>query len=221
LTSDQQHIENEGLNVFIPQILRFFPLDMRNLSVLDVGCGPGIIAQTLGKRGANVFGLDCDSSFVERANTRGVHASFCNLEADKFPYVDALFDKVLCVEVIEHLAKPEKSLREIARVLKPNGTLLLTTPNLAALQNRLKLLRGQDFLNGNPFDRPYDRHIRLYAKNSITQLLSSWFEIKEIAYLNHSPKKAWKTRGRDVACIFKRDLGATMLLICQLKKKFD
>ena len=121
--------------------------------------------------------------------------------------------------MLEHLAKPENCLKEIARVLKPKGTLILSTPNLTSLQNRLSIIRGKDPLNGNPIDRPYDRHIRLYALNSATQLISSWFKITRTAYLNPHARETSKGIGRDFLCYLKKDLSNTMILTCQATKQ--
>ncbi|MET0371676.1 MAG: methyltransferase domain-containing protein [Sphingobium sp.] len=96
-----------------------------------------------------------------------------NIETDRFPYPDASFDLVLCCEIIEHLTHdPLPALREIKRVLKPGGRLVLTTPNVGAGRNLLKLIRG-----GNIYDRysgygPYGRHNREYTKSELVDLLA-------------------------------------------------
>jgi 2-polyprenyl-3-methyl-5-hydroxy-6-metoxy-1,4-benzoquinol methylase len=219
MTSEAQHFESEGLAQLIPQILTFLPKDMHKKKLLDVGCGPGTIASEIKQRlGAEVFGLDCDPIFLEDIKKKGIPAYACDLESDDFPFSDSSFDFVLCVEVIEHLAKPEKCLKEIARILKHDGLLLLTTPNLAALQYRVSLLRGKDYLNGNPFERPYDRHIRLYTLYSLSQLLGSWFKIVQNAYVNHPPRLNWKRRVRNGLCRINPSLASTIIVMCKPKK---
>jgi methionine biosynthesis protein MetW len=213
---DLQHFKAEGLERFIPQILKLLPPNMDKLTVLDIGCGPGIIAYSIKtKLGAQVFGVDCDSTFIEQTKSKGLTVYNCNLEADKLPFSNASFDYVLCIEVIEHLSKPENCLSEISRVLKPKGELILSTPNLAALQYRFSIISGRDPLSGHPFDRPYDRHIRLYALNSLTQLVTIWFKITKVVYLNHPPRKTWKGAIRDMLCFLKKDLASTLIVDCQ------
>jgi len=216
---DSQHFDAEGLDRLIPQLFGLLSPNMAECAVLDVGCGPGIIASSVKRQfGAEVFGVDCDSIFLELAKAKGVTTYSCNIETDSLPFSDATFDYVLCIEVIEHLAKPESCLKEIARVIKPKGVLILSTPNLVALPNRLAIINGKDPLKGDPFDRPYDRHIRLYALNSLTQLVSTWFKITRIVYVNQQPRRTWKGIGRGLLCFLKKDLASTMIVTCQLNQ---
>ena len=70
-----------------------------------------------------------------------------NVELVAFPYADSSFDVVLLCEVIEHLIEdPVRVLREVRRVLKPNGTLILTTPNVAAPRKRSAPCFGCEYL---------------------------------------------------------------------------
>jgi 2-polyprenyl-3-methyl-5-hydroxy-6-metoxy-1,4-benzoquinol methylase len=218
--SNSRHFEAEGLDRLIPKLFELLPSKTAQCIFLDVGCGPGIIASAIKRQfGAVVFGIDCDSTFLEQTKAKGVATYSCNIETDNFPFSNATFDYVLCIEVIEHLAKPENCLKEIARVIKPEGVLILSTPNLVALQNRLSIINGKDPLRGNPFDRPYDRHIRLYALNSLTQLVSTWFKITRIVYINQNTRRTWKGLGRDLLCFLKKDLASTIIVTCQLNRR--
>jgi len=97
-------------------------------------------------------------------------------EMDRLPYPPGSFDVVTCWEVIEHLGRdPMHMLWEINRVLKPQGILVLTTPNIASLRSI------RDVLNG---DSPYlfahfsktgalDRHMREYTPSEIRSMLAS------------------------------------------------
>jgi SAM-dependent methyltransferase len=95
-----------------------------------------------------------------------------NIEADRFPFDDGRFEGVLFCEVIEHLQMdPLHALREIWRVLKLDGFLILTTPNVARLVNVMRLVDGS-----NPYDPysghgPYGRHNREYTGAEIKELL--------------------------------------------------
>jgi methionine biosynthesis protein MetW len=217
--SDLQHFENEGLANLLPKLYSFFPSNMSGAKILDVGCGPCVIAGIVKQKfDAEVYGVDCDSTFVDQAKAKGIKVYACDLENGSFPFADGSFDCVLFIEVLEHLAKPENCLKEISRVLKSNGILILSTPNLTSLQNRISIFSGKDPLNGNPIVRPYDRHIRLYALNSATQLLSTWFKITRIGYMNPHARKTSKGVGRDFLCYLKKDMSNTMILACQTTK---
>jgi 2-polyprenyl-3-methyl-5-hydroxy-6-metoxy-1,4-benzoquinol methylase len=62
---------------------------------------------------------------------------------DPLPWEASAFDAVVAGEVIEHVVNTDHLLREVARVLRPGGVLVITTPNLASLENRIRLLLGR------------------------------------------------------------------------------
>ncbi|MDD2768535.1 MAG: class I SAM-dependent methyltransferase [Methylococcus sp.] len=95
-----------------------------------------------------------------------------NIENDQFPYPDNEFDLVIFAEIIEHLLNdPCKVLREIQRVLKPNGTLILTTPNVTRLENVTRLISGSNLYDHYSGYGPYGRHNREYNHHELDQLL--------------------------------------------------
>lgn len=95
-----------------------------------------------------------------------------NIENDAFPYPDGEFDLVIFAEIIEHLLNdPCKVLREIKRVLKPNGTLILTTPNVARLENIARLISGGNIYDPYSGYGPYGRHNREYNRHELDRLL--------------------------------------------------
>jgi SAM-dependent methyltransferase len=95
-----------------------------------------------------------------------------NVENDLFPYPDAEFDLIIFAEIIEHLLNdPCKVLREIKRILKPNGTLILTTPNVARLENVTKMISGDNIYDPYSGYGPYGRHNREYNRHELDQLL--------------------------------------------------
>lgn len=95
-----------------------------------------------------------------------------NIENDAFPYADGEFDLVIFAEIIEHLLNdPCKVLREIKRVLKPGGVLILTTPNVARLENVCRLISGANIYDPYSGYGPYGRHNREYNRHELDQLL--------------------------------------------------
>jgi SAM-dependent methyltransferase len=98
---------------------------------LDLGCADGGYASELLRRGAaEVVGVDADEDRVAAARARDLpHASFEVALAENLPFPDWRFDGVFMNEVFEHVGNEAAALAEVARVLKPNGVLVLISPN--------------------------------------------------------------------------------------------
>ncbi|MCL5434972.1 MAG: class I SAM-dependent methyltransferase [Patescibacteria group bacterium] len=110
--------------------------------VLDAGCGSGEFgAAVKNSFNARVYGIDINEEAVKKSNKNGLIAQIADIE-QKLPYRNESFNSVLCVQMIEHLINPDFFLTESKRVLKKNGLLIITTPNLAAWFNRIILLFG-------------------------------------------------------------------------------
>lgn len=96
--------------------------------LLDAGCGTGLFSQVASERGARVTSVDVGPGLLAEV------AKKCDSErvvgsVEELPFADASFEVVVCTEVIEHTPEPSRAVTELARVLEPGGTLVLTTPN--------------------------------------------------------------------------------------------
>lgn len=95
-----------------------------------------------------------------------------NLETERFPFAERSYDCVLLCEIIEHLQMdPIAVIREIKRVLKENGVLILSTPNVARLENVAKLIAGANLYDPYSGYGPYGRHNREYSRHELFLLL--------------------------------------------------
>lgn len=109
--------------------LVFELLGPANATLLDAGCGDGLMAVELARRGARVVALDADPAMVVAARSRAarkgtpLHVVTGRIEA--LPFADAIFDRVLAVTVLCFAADAERAVAEMARVLKPGGRLVL------------------------------------------------------------------------------------------------
>lgn len=99
--------------------------------VLDAGCGVGYGAAMLHDAGArDVVAIDSSESVVEVARHAVPAGVLCEVgDVTSLQYEDASFDVIVCFEVIEHVDDPDAALDELARVLRPDGLLLISSPN--------------------------------------------------------------------------------------------
>ena len=97
-----------------------------------------------------------------------------NPEEDRFPYADASFDVVLFCEILEHLLiDPVHALLEIRRILKPDGLLVLTTPNVSRLENVCRMVVGENLYDRYSGYGPYGRHNREYNRHDLARVLTA------------------------------------------------
>ncbi len=139
------------------------PLDGKRL--LDVGCGDGLIAAELARRGAHVVGLDADATMVAAARSRAeresVQLRVIEGRAEMLPFDDAVFDYVLAVAVLCFVPDADRAVAEMARVLKPGGRLVLGELgrwNLWAAQRRIRGWLGSPTWRAAVFRTASDFH---------------------------------------------------------------
>lgn len=146
------------------------------------------MADALVARGHSVVCLDRDLSRARGAGFWRRH----DLN-DALPFDDASFDAITCVEGVEHLENPWALAREFARVLRPGGTLMLTTPNVLWTKSRLRFLLAGHHLRFKTFD-PYGGHITVLTLPQIELILRrAGFTSIEVC-----PSRTWRTWRPDV-----------------------
>ena len=138
--------------------------------LLDVGCGNGDIGIELAQKGFCVTGLDQDVDRIRRGNALadelGVSIDLKVGDAGHLPD-DKPFDLILLGEIIEHFDRPETFLDSLDPLLKPEGRLLVSTPNMPTIRNRLKFgifgvfpdnfLQHRSYFDGRRFREMLDR----------------------------------------------------------------
>jgi SAM-dependent methyltransferase len=132
---------------------------------LDLGCGDGRLSAELDA--AELTAADVSAVALERARRRLPGARFVELVPDApLPLEDAEFDLVLCAETIEHVRDVQLFLSEIRRVLRPGGTLALTTPANLPI---------------GPRPDPLSPHLKQFTRRSLSRVLDPLgFEIESL-----------------------------------------
>ncbi|MFZ5502419.1 MAG: class I SAM-dependent methyltransferase [Pseudomonadota bacterium] len=106
---------------------------------LDIGAGSGDLLRLLRENWPNLQAEACDYH-VERFSLEGVNIVQLDLNIQSLPYPDGHFNLVTCSEVLEHVENYRAVLREIYRVLKPGGLMVVTTPNVLNMKSRVRYL---------------------------------------------------------------------------------
>ncbi len=145
----------------------------RDQEVLDVGCGEAFLAEQIQQMGNHVTGIDVLPEAKRQEAIDGY------IQADLEHGIDtgqpALrgreFDKVLLLDVLEHLRMPEKLLQDCRKLLKPNGRLIVSLPNIANITVRLMLLFGRfEYTERGLLDKT---HVRWFTRKTARRLLQS------------------------------------------------
>lgn len=142
--------------------------------LIELGCRDGILGKFLKANNKNniiLYGIDIDKSFIGKAESNGYKCKICDLNFEQIPYDDNSFDCVIAFEIIEHIPFYHNILSETARILRDKGYLFLTTPNIAHLRNRFKLLLGKDIHRVYTKNQK-DIHFRMFSIESINKLIS-------------------------------------------------
>jgi SAM-dependent methyltransferase len=113
-------------------------------ALLDVGCWDGEHTERYARLlKCQAHGIEVFEAPARRAGERGIEVARVDLETQRFPWPDASMDVVVCNQVFEHLKNVWTPMSEIARVLRPDGWLVLSVPNLGSLHNRALLALGR------------------------------------------------------------------------------
>src|SRR5262245_9576346 len=94
---------------------------VRNLAVLDAGCGTGELCRRLADRGARVSGIDRCEGLIGRARVLAPEAGLAQADAHALPFESGRFDLATSVLVLHYLQAPGQALAELARVVRPGG----------------------------------------------------------------------------------------------------
>lgn len=135
--------------------------------LLDVGCGEGHITAEIQARfpAAEISALDYSLSAVERAKDKYPRIDFAVADACAPPYAPDYFDAAVCNNLFEHLPNPLQLLAGLRRVLKPGGSLIISTPSRYRFDNLVRVLMGK------PVRLMSAQHVTEYSVGQITEML--------------------------------------------------
>lgn len=153
----------------------FFPITKVSKKVLDVAGGSGIVSSWLAQRGYDVYMTEFSDVAIEQATNNGVNniTRYEIKSGNVLPFDDCIFDMVFFGDIIEHLFDSECILKEIKRILKPSGRLIISCPNIAYWRFRSYYLidgdlRRVDVAKQNPWEQ---EHIRFFNVKILKEYL--------------------------------------------------
>ncbi len=143
--------------------------------VLEIGCGRGATGAALKEKfhGVEYTGLESEEAIAQIAQTRldkVITADIEKVELHECGLSEEYFDLVICGDVLEHLYDPWKTLSYLNDFLKPEGTLLLSIPNVQNISNIINLLNGHwSYTENGILDAT---HIRFFTLKEVVKMLS-------------------------------------------------
>ena len=151
--------------------------------IVDVGCGDGSATHLVRNLDARntVIGVDWSATALAQARARGLLVIQGEVDTAGLPLPDGCADVVIMSELIEHLVDTDTAVDEVRRVLRPDGVLLLSTPNLAAWFNRglvglgIQPVFSEVSLRG-VYGRPGHEvvgHLRLFTRRALVEFLTA------------------------------------------------
>jgi 2-polyprenyl-6-hydroxyphenyl methylase/3-demethylubiquinone-9 3-methyltransferase len=166
-------------------------VDLANKRVLDVGCGGGLLAESLARQGAVVTAIDLAPSMIEVAQ---LHAHESRLQiayqvssAEQFAARSgAIFDVITCMELIEHVPSPASLLHAIAQMLRPGGQLFLSTINRNLRSFLLAIVGAEYMLKLIP--RGTHEYARLVRPSELARLArASQLSLRDVSGIAFNP----------------------------------
>ena len=150
--------------------------------VLDIGCGSGIYTRVLVERGAKVTATEFTPATLAVAKRNvgelGDDVDFRLEDAQSLALPDGRFDKVLLTEVIEHVPQPERAIAEAARVLRPGGVLVVSTPSRFSPMNLAYDLKRRVRRYG------FNEHLHEFTPSSFRRLVEDRLEVERLEFAN-------------------------------------
>ena len=168
---------------------------IKNLDILDLGCGGGLTCEPLARLGANVTGIDFVQQNIEIAKKHAINSNlsinYINKDLDQIDFKHK-YDVVLLLEVIEHLDNWQSLIKKVKKILKPKGKLIISTINKNFLSNLFAIQFAENLLKWVPKNtHHYNKLIK--PENLKITILENKMLFLNLVGLNYNPIfRQWK-----------------------------
>lgn len=138
--------------------------------VLDVGCGEGGLGQILKQKGCRVVGIEVEPRAAVEAEKHYDRVFVGDMDTLDLPFAGESFDHIVCADVLEHLRNPWEVLDRLCPLLKPQGRLVASIPNIRNTETVAELLRGNFTYTG--WGIMDETHLRFFTRQSIEKMFT-------------------------------------------------
>ncbi|AWN74363.1 bifunctional 2-polyprenyl-6-hydroxyphenol methylase/3-demethylubiquinol 3-O-methyltransferase UbiG [Legionella anisa] len=174
-------------------------VELADLNVLDVGCGGGILCESMARSGAKVTGIDAESEAIsvaqEHANSNHLKINYLctSIEA----YKDKRFDVITCMEMLEHVENPELVFEHCRRLLKPQGFLFVSTISRTIKAYATAIIAAEYVLNLLP--RQTHDYKKFIKPSELLAMARPWdFNLIDLKGMDYNPFLRSASLGSDV-----------------------
>ncbi|MGV6852670.1 MAG: bifunctional 2-polyprenyl-6-hydroxyphenol methylase/3-demethylubiquinol 3-O-methyltransferase UbiG [bacterium] len=172
-------------------------------SVLDVGCGGGLLSEALCKAGAQVKGIDASQKAIQVAQLHaletGLQVDYENIRSDELKQQNIYFDHITCMEMLEHVPEPQAVIEDCVSLLKPGGYLFLSTINRNLKSYALAVLGAEYIMNIVP--KGTHDYARFIKPSELAQMgRNLGLQLIEVRGMGYNPltQNAWLETKPDV-----------------------
>ena len=196
--------------------------DIRSLGytsghILDVGCATGHFLSKAASQGFGIFGIDVSETAIEKAKATLGEGKAQSLDLLELPD-EKQFDIITMWALIEHLREPDKYLIKIGKLLKPNGLIAFSTPNISACSESVKGSKWKYYIP--------PEHLYYFDTKLISRMLKKYgFEVIRIRTYNNIP--AWVATNRNIPKWYRnklmrilfKSMMSIVILFCKIRNK--
>ena len=163
-------------------------VNLNGKSVLDLGCGGGILSEALSKEGAMVTGVDIETSLIDvaksHAEVSGLNIDYHATDIAAFP--EKKFDVIVCMEMLEHVEQPQWILQECSKRLTPQGFIFLSTINRSLKAYFELVVMGEYVLRLLP-RQTHDYRLFIKPSEMREYIQQAGLELQDISGMSYQP----------------------------------